>query len=925
MIRIRSGRQGRETRNLSNRLPNAEPTVVGNATVTVSPQTHSRPIVVKSKSSSVNTSRMMIEARVRDQRIQELEEQIKRLTTMKGKDHTSELKSLSAKIANMERKVTSSPSNVRMIDHSQELQELSRKLNALDNSQKDHSKDLGEIASKLSTLDTKITKTVSSQEMKNVVTKLQSLERKLAETRARTNDSLSREVKDIGSKLGALEKVVSAHDNGSNEHSHELQSIGSKLGELEKRIQEYNSAQLQQHKSDTDGNNHTQKALADILQKIQELEKKSQESEKVDYSDTIHDLTSKIQGIESKISEPAVPPVFVQELKAITTRIKEVEKLVTDKGSTVANVVHIDHSQELQELREKLNTLETNRISVQPVTNISDSNNIPVQIIQSTDDETKKELQNLISKLSELETKVNKVGELEDKLNQSKQEADPSHSQYIREIGSKLGELEAIVRTQPIDDHSHALAQLSSKLGELEERVKAQPTTDHSSEITLLKEQLGELSNVKKTLESYTTDLSSMKQTLGTINKENTLLTEQIKDLTTKLGSLPTTDHTEALANLSKQLETLATKVNATDVSHSHDMREITLQVGALEETLRSQPSSDHSHLITSLQSQMGVLEAKLDTIEESTKTGLKEMEEKLGRIIANDITRLNGEISKVQATITDVQKKAFEQQQRPSSSPSNSESMMRLSADIKLLKDELEDIDEKIEKAVEGARRSLRNEQAEYEREFKKEIQDSIKKGRSTSVPRLSRTASFKSAMPTPIPRRITQDESRMDKYRVMEVPMFSAELVENKVIVGGNPSLLLDGGEWKITCDNKNGFEDGHYVCPNAGAYDVRLMCKTLSTSVTAKMTLYHMSSDKKIIKAYSIDQSNIVNEHCAVVRIAHAEAGDMFLVWVESRFNIALKGAEHVDDGSSDGYEIISNMFQVVYNPATGYCET
>ena len=157
------------------------------------------------------------------------------------------------------------------------------------------------------------------------------------------------------------------------------------------------------------------------------------------------------------------------------------------------------------------------------------------------------------------------------------------------------------------------------------------------------------------------------------------------------------------------------------------------------------------------------------------------------------------------------------------------------------------------------------------------------------------------------------------------MEVPMFSSELYEDKIIIGGEPNLLLDGEEWKITCDNKNGYEDGKYICPNAGAYDVRIMCKTLSTSVTAKITLYHMSTDGKIIKGYSMDQSNIVNEHCSVVRIAHAEEKDQFVIWIENRFNIALKGSENVEIEDGTSYDIISNMCQIIYQPARGYCET
>ena len=251
-------------------------------------------------------------------------------------------------------------------------------------------------------------------------------------------------------------------------------------------------------------------------------------------------------------------------------------------------------------------------------------------------------------------------------------------------------------------------------------------------------------------------------------------------------------------------------------------------------------------------------------------------------------------------------------------------ENIVNIRKKIDSLSKTINETDEKIDRAIKHARVGIRNEQAEYERKLKKEIEQIINK-RSQSVPKISRQSSSRSSTPTPIPRRKSDDGDRMDKHRLMELPMFSVELFENKVIAGGTPALLLDGDEWKITCDNKNGFEEGRYICPNAGAYDVRLMCKTLSTSVTARITLYHMNEEGKILKAYAMDQSNIVNEHCAIVRIAHAEQGDSFTLWIENRFNIALRGIEEVTDGNKPSYDLVSNMCQIVYNPARGYCET
>ena len=421
---------------------------------------------------------------------------------------------------------------------------------------------------------------------------------------------------------------------------------------------------------------------------------------------------------------------------------------------------------------------------------------------------------------------------------------------------------------------------------------------------------------------------------VGSVKTERLLLEakerdRKIQELETQIHKLKTGTNIQSLLedlrNLQSRIESVEknTPKNippdlSTDVKYLHE------KMKGLQMNKEIIIPPDMSEDIRLLHDRIQVLESKKvqfppDNTKEiqSLKTKITELEKR--PIASNPPTvivppdRIK-EIEELREKITELEKRKV---------PDFTEDIITIRKKVESINEEVNGTDEKIDTAIKHVRVGIRNEQAEQERELKKEIQEIVNK-RSQSVPKITRRTSSRSSTPTPIPRR-TSDNDRMDKYRLIELPMFSAELFENKVIVGGAPNLLLDGDEWKITCDNKNGFEEGRYICPNAGAYDVRLTCKTLSTSVTARITLYHMNENGTILKAYGMDQSNVVNEHCAIVRIAHAEQGDSFTLWIENRFNIALKGVEEVKDDDGSSYELISNMFQIVYNPARGYCET
>jgi hypothetical protein len=178
-----------------------------------------------------------------------------------------------------------------------------------------------------------------------------------------------------------------------------------------------------------------------------------------------------------------------------------------------------------------------------------------------------------------------------------------------------------------------------------------------------------------------------------------------------------------------------------------------------------------------------------------------------------------------------------------------------------------------------------------------------------------------------TPIQRRSQSREREIDGHRLRDVPVFSAELRETMVVKGdAGPMPLINDTLWNVIADTAAGFDygGGYYECPVTGAYTVNLICKTLSTSVTLKITLVHIDSTGHKLKAYSLDQSNMINEHSMSLRLPHTEKGDRLKFLVESRFNIALKGHEEIEVRGQK-YPIVSTLVQIAYIPPVGFCET
>ena len=178
-----------------------------------------------------------------------------------------------------------------------------------------------------------------------------------------------------------------------------------------------------------------------------------------------------------------------------------------------------------------------------------------------------------------------------------------------------------------------------------------------------------------------------------------------------------------------------------------------------------------------------------------------------------------------------------------------------------------------------------------------------------------------------TPIQRRSQSRERELDGHRLRDIPVFCAELRETMVVKGDvGPMPLINDTLWNIIADTTAGFDygGGYYECPITGAYSINLICKTLSTSVTLKITLVHIDSTGHTLKAYSLDQSNMINEHSMLLRLPHTEKGDRLKLLVESRFNIALKGHEEIEV-KGEKYPIVSTIVQIAYIPPVGFCET
>jgi predicted nucleic acid-binding Zn-ribbon protein len=559
-----------------------------------------------------------------------------------------------------------------------------------------------------------------------------------------------------------------------------------------------------------------------------------------------------------------------------------------------------------------------------------DSLNKELSALKTKVDPLNNEIKTVNHKITDLHSTTKEFKALQDKISQLEKQTQstaktvPQPKDYTKEfkvLQDKISQLEkqtqSTAKTVPQPkDYTKEFKVLQDKISQLEKQTQSTAKTapqqkDYTKEFKALQDKISQLEkqtqSTAKTApqqKDYTKEFKVLQDKISQLEKQTQTSSKTVpqpKDYTKEFKALQ-----DKISQLEKQTQT-SSKTVSQPKDYTKEFKALQDKISQLEK--QTQTSSKTVSQPKDYTKEFKVLQDKISQLEKQTQSSSKTVPQ------PKDYTK---EFKALQDKISQLEK----QTQTSSKTVSQPKDYTK---EFKALQDKISQLENEVDTKIASARISIRNEQAEAERQFKKEIQETVSK-RSQSVPKLQRRGSSRSITPTPIPRRTDLDETLMDRHRLMELPMFSVELVENKIITGGSPMLLLEGEEWNITCDNKNGFEDGRYICPNAGAYDVRLMCKTLSTSVTARITLYHMNGDGKILKAYAMDQSNIINEHCAIVRIAHAEQNDSFALWIENRFNIALKGVENVSNGKDgEGYDVISNMCQIVYNPARGYCET
>jgi hypothetical protein len=178
--------------------------------------------------------------------------------------------------------------------------------------------------------------------------------------------------------------------------------------------------------------------------------------------------------------------------------------------------------------------------------------------------------------------------------------------------------------------------------------------------------------------------------------------------------------------------------------------------------------------------------------------------------------------------------------------------------------------------------------------------------------------------------PRSRPHSSRELDSHRLAEFPLFIAELYNEQVIVGDSGlQPLVVPKHWEIVTDTDKGFNsDGIYIIPFPGCYDVNVIFKTISTSVTAQIYVEHLGADGKIVKSYALDQGALVNESTGTVKLMNMNGGEGIRLRIQTRFNMALVERQVVEETLGDGtkheHHVVYNMIQIAYSPVRGFCE-
>ena len=172
------------------------------------------------------------------------------------------------------------------------------------------------------------------------------------------------------------------------------------------------------------------------------------------------------------------------------------------------------------------------------------------------------------------------------------------------------------------------------------------------------------------------------------------------------------------------------------------------------------------------------------------------------------------------------------------------------------------------------------------------------------------------------------TRARADTDQHRLSSLPLFSTDLVEDLVIEGGSQvHPLIRNPEWSILKDSEHSFDmsAGYYVAPFPGNYNIVLILKTISTSVTAHISVEHQDKHGNIRRVYALDQSSLTDESTGQVMLMDVNTHDRICVMIQTRFNMKLVGREMItQEGTGKEYPEIYNVLQITYFPHRGFCE-
>lgn len=634
--------------------------------------------------------------------------------------------------------------------------------------------------------------------------------------------------------------------------------------------------------------------------------------------------------VESSTPEPTPPPVTTTEKHR--SKKRELPAIPTDSGEGISNKI-----QALQSIPDLTPVTKTGPVArLRPVQNLITAVNT---MRNSVEESRTSSTSGVISKILEPLREASKNTITPDPTNQ------------------KIIELEKTIKS--LEESKHDTLVEMWKLRDEMEKIRQQtkiPTPAQNVDIpdkkiqeTQIQERIdgfiGEVKNiVDESIKDSSKALTDTINTLDTKTHERESIIENAVEVLAK--QLTTVEKKEAVVET--RVEVLEGRMNG-EMMRLH---------GEIENAIERNENTNKD-----LQSNVKTLEKQLDdTVKQidDTKTYLESSQTKTFSILETEITKLK------------TQQAVLEKEQSAKSTDLKTTPVESVKIDDTKLKQEItEDVSSKIQSAM----LKVQTERAEREREIVKEqreIRDLISKTELKLMTEIKKAPSASASVSTSkidnivekedtrLQERIRALESELkilrekvgdvhmerrsrsnprsrphstrelDSHRLAEFPLFVAELFNEQVIVGDSGlQPLIVPKHWEIVTDTDKGFNsDGIYHVPFPGCYDVNVVFKTISTSVTAQIYVEHIGTDGKIIKSYALDQGALVNESTGTVKLLNMNGGEGIRLRIQTRFNMALVERQIIEDVSADGtkheHHVVFNMVQITYSPVRGFCE-